>query len=125
MYVKVIRTRTTLSVNKKRHASNMKNVLDKIDERLRTRVRIIIRKQWKKTKTRFEAPVKLGMSFELVYNCANTRKGYQQICKTRYIQFAINNDILKKRGLLLLTDHYLKVYTEIRIEPPCTERYAR
>lgn len=34
VYVKVIRTRTTLIVNKKRHASNIKNVLDKIDERL-------------------------------------------------------------------------------------------
>ena len=93
--------------------ANMKNVLAKIDERLRTRIRVIIWKQWKKTKTRCDALVKLGMPFELAFNCANTRKGYQQICKTRYIQFAINNDRLKKRGLLSLTDHYLKVHTEI------------
>ena len=93
--------------------ANMKKVLAKIDERLRARIRVIIWKQWKKTKTRCDALVKLGMPIELAFNCANTRKGYQQICKTRYIQFAINNDRLKKRGLLSLTDHYLKVHTEI------------
>ena len=93
--------------------ANMKNVLEKIDERLRTRIRVIIWKQWKRTKTRCEALVKLGMPFELAFNCANTRKSYQQICKTQYIKFAINNERLKKRGLLFLTDHYLKVHTEI------------
>lgn len=93
--------------------ANMKKVLEEIDKRLRTRIRVIIWKQWKKTKTRYDALVKLGMPTELAFNCANTRKGYQQICKTRYIQFAINNDRLKKRGLLSLTDHYLKVHTEI------------
>ena len=93
--------------------SNMKNVLEKLDKRLRTRIRVIIWKQWKKTKTRCDALVKLGMPFELAFNCANTRKSYQQICKTRYIEFALNNERLKKRGLLSLTDHYLKVHTEI------------
>jgi len=93
--------------------ANMKNMLEKLDKRLRTRIRVIIWKQWKKIKTRCDALVKLGMPFELAFNCANTRKSYQQICKTRYIQFALNNERLKKRGLLSLTDHYLKVHTEI------------
>lgn len=93
--------------------ANMKTVLEKIDERLRTRIRVIIWKQWKKIKTRCDALYKLGMPFELAFNCANTRKSYQQICKTQYIKFAINSDRLRKRGLLFLTDHYLKVHTEI------------
>ena len=93
--------------------ANMKNVLIKLDKRLRTRIRVIIWKQWKKTKTRCDALVKLGMPFELAFGCANTRKSYQQICKTRYIEFALNNERLKKRGLLSLTDHYLKVHTKI------------
>lgn len=93
--------------------ANMKNVLAKLDKRLRTRIRVIIWKQWKKTKTRCDALVELGMPFELALNCANTRKSYQQICKTRYVEFALNNERLKKRGLLSLTDHYLKVHTEI------------
>ena len=45
-----------------------------------------------------------------VKNCANTRKGYYQICKTRYIQFAINNERLRKRGLIFLLGQYEKVH---------------
>jgi RNA-directed DNA polymerase len=51
--------------------ANMKNVLERIDERLRTRVRVIIWKQWKRIKTRCDALCKLGMPFELAINCAN------------------------------------------------------
>ena len=90
----------------------MKNVLEKIDERLRTRIRVEIWKQWKRIKTRYEALCKLGIPSELAFNCANTRKSYQHICKTHYIKFAINSDRLRKRGLLFLTDHYLKVHTK-------------
>ena len=80
--------------------ANMKSVLERLDKRLRTRIRVVIWKRWKKTKTRCDALVKLGMPFELAFNCANTRKSYQQICKTRYIQFALNNERLNKSGLL-------------------------
>jgi group II intron reverse transcriptase/maturase len=93
--------------------ANMRNVLDKIDERLRTRIRVIIWKQWKKTKTRCNALQKLGLPFEIAFGCANTRKGYQFICKTRYLMFALNNESLRKRGLLFGADLYLKVHTEI------------
>ena len=51
--------------------ANMKNVLVKIDEILRTRIRVIIWKQWNKTKTRCDALVKLGMSFELAFPAFN------------------------------------------------------
>lgn len=89
--------------------ANMKKVLAKIDERLRTRIRVIIWKQWKKIKTRCDALVKLGMPIELAFNCANTRKGYQQICKTRYIQFAINNDRLMEWYTLSRVDKHPKI----------------
>lgn len=93
--------------------ANMKGILTEIDERLRTRIRVIIWKQWKKTKTRCEALQKLGLSFELAFNCANSRRGYQQMCKTRYIMFAINNERLRKRGLVFTLDQYQKVHVEI------------
>ena len=41
-----------------------------------------------------------------VKNCANTRKGYYQICKTRYIQVAINNERLRKWGLIFIISSY-------------------
>ena len=90
--------------------ANMKSEIIKIDKHLRTRIRVIIWKQWKKIRTRCEALQKLGVPFEIAFNCANTRKGYYQICKTRYIQFAINNERLRKRGLVFLLDQYEKVH---------------
>ena len=90
--------------------ANMKNKITEIDEHLRVRIRVIIWKQWKKIRKRCESLQKLGVPFEIAFNCANTRKGYYQICKTRYIQFAINNERLRKRGLVFLLDQYEKVH---------------
>ena len=90
--------------------ADMKNMLIKIDKHLRTRIRVIIWKQWKKTMKRYKSLRQLGVSHENAFNCANTRKGYYQICKSRYIQFAINNERLRKRGLVFLLDQYEKVY---------------
>jgi len=90
--------------------ANMKGVLERIDERLRTRIRVIIWKQWKKIRVRYNGLRQLGVSHEIAFNCANSRKSYQQICKTRYVQFAINNERLRKRGLVFALDQYQKVH---------------
>ena len=90
--------------------ANMKNKIIEIDEHLRVRIRVIIWKQWKKIRKKCESLQKLGVPFEIAFNCANTRKGYYQICKSRYIQFAINNERLRKRGLIFLLDQYEKVH---------------
>lgn len=92
--------------------ADIKNRITEIDEHLRVRIRVIIWKQWKKIRKRCESLQKLGVPFEIAFNCANTRKGYYQICKTRYIQFAINNERLRKRGLVFLLDQYNKVHIE-------------
>ena len=92
--------------------ANMKNKITEIDEHLRVRIRVIIWKQWKKIRKKCESLQKLGVPFEIAFNCANTRKGYYQICKSRYIQFAINNERLRKRGLVFLLDQYTKVHIE-------------
>ena len=93
--------------------ANMKQTLIDIDKHLRTRIRVIIWKQWKKTMRRYKALRQLGVEHEIAFACANTRKGYYQICKTRYIQFAINIERLRKRGLIFLLDQYQKVHVEI------------
>ena len=92
--------------------ASMKGKISEIDEHLRIRIRVIIWKQWKKIRKRCESLQKLGVPFDIAFNCANTRKGYYQICKTRYIQFAINNERLRKRGLVFLLDQYTKVHIE-------------
>ena len=90
--------------------ADMKNELQRIDKHLRTRMRVIIWKQWKKITKKEKSLIKLGVEPELAHNCACTRKGYYQICKTTYIEFAINNERLRKRGLIFLSDQYQKVH---------------
>ena len=65
--------------------ARMKTVLAEIDQKLRKRIRIIIWKQWKKIRTRYEALRKLGANHRNAFNTANCRKGYQYVCGTAVI----------------------------------------
>ena len=93
--------------------ANMKKVIQEIDKHLRTRVRIIIWKQWKKPQRKEKALKQLGVKPDIAYNLAYTSKGYQLVAKTDWLKFAINNDRLRKRGLIFLSDQYAKVHVEI------------
>ena len=90
--------------------AKMKTMLQSIDEKLRKRIRIIIWKQWKKFKTRYESLLKLGASKSNAWRTAGCRKGYQYVCGTATIHSALNNERLKKRGLTSLLDHFNKVH---------------
>lgn len=90
--------------------ANMKNKITEIDGHLRVRIRVIIWKQWEKIRKKCESLQRLGVPFKIAFNYANTRKDYYQICKARYIQFAINNERLRKIGLVFLLDQYEKVH---------------
>ena len=92
--------------------ANMKNKITEIDEHLRTRLRVIIWKQWKIPKRRIKALIQLGVEAQLAKTISYTRKGYQLICKTDWLKFAINNERLRKRGLVFLLDQYNKVHIE-------------
>jgi RNA-directed DNA polymerase len=90
--------------------AKMKTVLAEIDQKLRKRIRIIIWKQWKKIRTRYEALRKLGADHKNAFSTANCRKGYQYVCGTVTINSAISNRRLKQRGLISLLDHFNKVH---------------
>jgi group II intron reverse transcriptase/maturase len=90
--------------------AKMKTVLAEIDQKLRKRIRIIIWKQWKKTRTRYEALRRLGADHKNAFCTANCRKGYQYVCGTVTIHSAISNRRLKQRGLISLLDHFNKVH---------------
>ena len=93
--------------------ANMKKTIQGIDEHLRTRIRIIIWKQWKKSQRKEKALKQLGVKPDIAYNLAHTSKGYQLVAKTDWLKFAINNERLRKRGLIFLSDQYAKVHVEI------------
>ena len=92
--------------------ANMKNRITEIDEHLRTRIRAIIWKQWKVPARKEKALKQLGVKADIAYGLANARKGYQLVCKTDWMKFAINIERLRKRGLVFLLDQYTKVHIE-------------
>ena len=93
--------------------ANMKNAIQEIDKHLRTRIRVIIWKQWKKASRKEKALLQLGVRPNIAHNLANTSKGYQLVAKTDWMKFAINIEKLRKRGLIFLSDQYHKVHIEI------------
>ena len=85
---------------------NMKKVLVRIDEHLRTRMRIVIWKQWKTGEKRYWGLRKLGASTWMAKQSAGFGDHYQAAVKTTGLHL-ISKEILAKRGLLSCVDYYL------------------
>ena len=85
---------------------NMKTVLRKIDERLRTRMRIVIWKQWKTRGKRLWGLRKLGVPMWMAKQSVGFGDHYQAVAKTTGLHH-INKEILAKRGLQSCLDYYL------------------
>ena len=91
--------------------ADMKTLLDKIDARIRRKLRVIIWKQWKKIKKRYTSLRKLGINHYNAFMTANCRRGLYFIGNTWVLKEAISKERLNKRGLVNSLDHYLKVHT--------------
>ncbi|TCS85796.1 group II intron reverse transcriptase/maturase [Keratinibaculum paraultunense] len=85
---------------------NMKTVLRKIDERLRTRMRIVIWKQWKTSEKRLWGLRKLGAPMWMAKQSIGFGDHYQAVAKTTGLHH-ISKEILARRGLLSCLDYYL------------------
>lgn len=85
---------------------SMKKILEKIDGRLRTRMRIVIWKQWKKSAKRYWGLRKLGAPEWMARKSVAFGNHYQAVAKTTGLHL-ISKEILAKRGLLSCLDYYL------------------
>ena len=85
---------------------SMKKKLEEIDERLRTRMRIVIWKQWKTREKRIWGLRKLKAPEWMARQSAGFGDHYQAVAKTTGLHL-INKEILAKRGLLSCLDYYL------------------
>ncbi len=85
---------------------SMKKALIRIDERLRTRIRIVIWKQWKKRGKRYWGLRKLGAPEWMAKQSVGFGDHYQAAAKTTGMRF-ISKEILARRGLLSCVDYYL------------------
>lgn len=88
--------------------TNMKSVMESIDERLRTRIRVIIWKQWKKKSRRLWGLLKLGVPKWIADKVSGWGDHYQLVAQRSVLKRAISKPVLAKRGLVSCLDYYLK-----------------
>lgn len=85
---------------------SMKTVLAEIDAHLRTRLRVIIWKQWKVPKKRQWGLQKLGVNKDLARQTAYSGDRYQWVVQKTCVSRAISKDVLAKAGLISCLDYY-------------------
>ena len=84
----------------------MKTQLAKIDEHLRTRMRVVVWKQWKTSQKRYWGLRKLGATEWMAKQSVGFRDHYQAVVKTTGLHY-IKKETFAKRGLISCLDYYL------------------
>lgn len=93
--------------------ANMRKAMTQIDMKLRSRIRVIIWKQWKVPRKQIKSLIQLGIPEEEAKGLTFCRKGYRYIGLSKVVQRAISNKRLKQRGIPSALERYLKVHTVI------------
>lgn len=88
--------------------ANMKSIMATIDERLRTRIRVIIWKQWKRKSKRLWGLLKLGVPKWIADKVSGWGDHYQLVAQRSVLKRAISKPALVKRGLVSCLDYYLE-----------------
>jgi group II intron reverse transcriptase/maturase len=86
--------------------ADMKSLLLRVDEWYRRRLRMVIWKQWKRTKTRFRNLIKLGIIKQKAWEYANTRKSYWHTANSYILATTITNTRLKQAGFIFFSDYF-------------------
>ena len=86
--------------------ADAKQLLQRLDEWIRRRIRMVTWKRWKKIRTRFRNLVKAGLDKGKAWEFANSRKGYWRVAGSPILSRAIPNVFLKRAGYLSLMEIY-------------------
>ena len=89
--------------------ADMGTFLKETDQWMRRRIRMVIWKKWKKTKTKYKNLRKLGINHEGAYMTANCSRGYWWIAHTVIINMALSNERLEKAGYTFFSPYYRSV----------------
>ena len=92
-------------------SSSMKMALSQIDAHLRTRLRVILWKQWKVPSKRQWALQKLGVNKDLARITAYCGDKYYWVATKTCLNKAISKEKLIRAGLVSPLDYYLKQHT--------------
>lgn len=93
--------------------ANMKTAMREIDMKLRSRIRVIIWKQWKVPRKQIRSLIQLGIPEEEAKGLTFCRKGYRFIGLSKVVQRAMSNKRLEQRGIPSALERYLEVHTVI------------
>jgi RNA-directed DNA polymerase len=92
------------------------NTTNEWDQWFRRRIRMCYWKQWRKTRTRVGAMMKLGVGERHAVKAGMSRKSYWHMAKTEALNVALSNAYLKEQGLTSMRTLW------IRIHHPATAR---
>ena len=92
----------------------MKTAMTKVDEHLRTRIRVIIWKQWKKKSRRLWGLLKLGVPKWIADKVSGWGDHYQFIALKSVLKQAVSKLVLAGQGLVSCLDYYLEKH-ELKI----------
>ncbi|NLN88222.1 MAG: hypothetical protein GX133_11595, partial [Syntrophomonadaceae bacterium] len=86
--------------------ADAKSLIQGLDEWIRSRIRMVTWKRWKRVRTRFENLKRAGITEEQAWMWANTRKGYWRIAHSPILSRALSNERFKRGGYLSLVECY-------------------
>jgi group II intron reverse transcriptase/maturase len=86
--------------------ADARSLLARLDEWLRSRIRMVTWKRWKKVRTRFENLKKMGIKEEQAWMWANTRRGYWRTAHSPILTKALSNERFKRIGYLSFSECY-------------------
>lgn len=77
-----------------------KKALKGLDQFIRSRLRVGLWRDWKKSRTRIRNLIRLGASKQKAYEWGNTSKGYCRVAHSPILCTTINNTYLQKMGYI-------------------------
>ena len=86
--------------------ANMRKITRQLDEWIRRRIRMCYWKQWKKTKTKHDNLIKLGIDTYKAWEFANTRKSYWRTSNSPILARSLTNKTLERLGYVSLSSVY-------------------
>ncbi|WP_018663015.1 group II intron reverse transcriptase/maturase [Heyndrickxia acidiproducens] len=84
------------------------SVFQRLDAWIRRRLRMIMWKQWKKTKTKIRNLIRLGVPHYKAYEWGNSRKAYWRISNSPILHKTLGNSYWSHQGLKSLYEKYCK-----------------
>ena len=86
--------------------ADAKGLVQRLDKWIRSRIRMVTWKRWKKVRTRYANLKGLGIKEEQAWMWANTRKGYWRTAHSPILLIALSIERFKRGGYLSLTGCY-------------------